>query len=129
DAERHQYNLGAKQRHAAHHGGERRRGPGVNGVANGRVQAHGIAARHLAGQPHEKHQRQGGDQAVPYHVYFAVAGMAAPSRNSSVARRTTMSPGCKLPMTSIRSPPAAPFLTSTHSARPFWLRMTKVRSV
>src|ERR1022692_851851 len=59
-------------------------------------------------------------------IYFA--GSAAPSRISSVARRTTRSPGSRLPITSMLSPSAAPFFTSTHSALPWLARTTKQRS-
>src|ERR1700691_1698400 len=55
--------------------------------------------------------------------------MGIPSRTSSLPRRTTLSPAASAPLTSIKSPSAAPFFTSTHSARPFRLRITKVRSV
>jgi hypothetical protein len=57
--------------------------------------------------------------------YFALAGgaaalaeSAAPGLISSVARRTTISPGFKFPDTSNKSPSATPFFTSTHSAWP-----------
>src|ERR1019366_9857155 len=67
-----------------------------------------------------------GPESAPQGVYFA--GNGAPSRISSVARRTTLSPACRLPMTSMLSPSAAPFFTSTHSALPLRSRTTKVRS-
>src|SRR5215469_11459721 len=54
---------------------------------------------------------------------------AAPSRISSVARRTTRSPGRRLPETSTKSPSVTPFTTLTHSARPLLSRMTNVRSL
>ncbi len=54
---------------------------------------------------------------VPRVRYFWL--IAEPSRISSVALRTTSSPACKLPDTSITSPSLAPFTTLTHSALPF----------
>ena len=52
-------------------------------------------------------------------AYLTRLLMADPSRISSVAIRTTISPAFKSPSTSISSPSTAPFLTSTHCARPF----------
>src|SRR5271165_5013591 len=62
---------------------------------------------------------------------FCLGGgwMGEPSLISSVARRRTKSPACKLPETSMRSPSGVPFVMLTHSARPLRSRTTKVRSV
>ena len=55
---------------------------------------------------------------------------ADPSRISSVARRMMMSPSWSDALrTSTRSPACLPLRTSTHSARPWFDRITNVRSV
>src|ERR1700687_5585353 len=63
------------------------------------------------------------------NFYLFCGCRAVPSLISSVARRTTTSPACRLPITSTRSPSSAPLRTSTHSALPSRSRTTKTRSV
>ena len=60
----------------------------------------------------------GARESLARSFYFAATCMGVPSLISSVARRTTVSPGLRFPNTSIKSPSVTPLLTSTHSARP-----------